>query len=83
MISMLCQKTNEGKITPGDKHLLQYLVLDGANSETLNTPKSKAETTSAYAPSSDHLSEKYSRLDSGFLKKYPKNEGIRPENSYI
>ncbi len=78
---MLCQKTNSGKITLGDKDLVQYLVLDGANlpknteaaTTGVSTPKTSSEKSTLPA-SSNQLSQKYSQLDSTFLKKFPKTK---------
>ena len=36
MISLLCQKNNSGKITPGDKDLYKFLVLEGATTTNNN-----------------------------------------------
>jgi hypothetical protein len=76
MISMLCQKTSEGRITSGKKELMQYLVADGAAyNDAPATPKTKTTTeTNSTILNSDQSSQKYSSLNSRLLKKYPKTK---------
>ena len=74
MTSLLRQKNNAGKITPVDKELLRFLVLDNINSNNSETSTNPPDSTNCTGSSVNQSNHKYTDLDSKFLKKFPKTK---------